>query len=120
MKKGIFWLINSELFYERIPCDENGMPSESLSGNAVAKSGSTYNHERFWATLPKSITRGKDYRYYPRGRVEIANGKAKIYLNPNIFDDYVKDKLIEIFGLSGLPVRMIADGSAHYKCHMKE
>ena len=120
MTKGIFWIINGELIYERISCDENGVPLKSLEGDVVAKSGSTYNHKRLWLTLPKSITGGKDYRYYPRGRVEIANGKAKIYLNPIILNNEVKKELIGIFELYGMSLRMIADGSAHYKCHLDD
>jgi len=76
--KGIFWVIDNELVYCSIPCDTNGNLLEELDKDTVSKSGATYNHERYWATLPKSITCGKDYRYYPRGRIEIANGRGKL------------------------------------------
>ena len=118
VSKGIFWIIDGELVNDRIPCDLNGAPLEPLSGNAVSKSGSTYNHKRYWDTLPKEITHGKNYQYYPRGRVEIANGKAKIYLNQNVFTDEVKEKVVAAFNLTDMPVRMIADGSKHYECYL--
>ena len=114
--KGIFWMIEGKLVYKRIPCDDNGKPLEPLLGDAVSKSGSTYNHALYWRTLSKEVTGGKDYQYYPRGRVEIVHGKAKIYLNPNILCDDVKEQIVTVFNLIGIPVQMIADGSKHYEC----
>ena len=32
--------------------------------------------------FPHYITKNKPYNYYPRGRVEIKNGKVSIYMNP--------------------------------------
>ena len=116
--KGIFWMVGDELVYERIPCDENGVPLEPLAVDAVSKSGSTYNHERYWGRLPGNITGGKDYKYYPRGRVEIANGRAKIYLNPEILNEDVEREIIEAFKLSGMPIKLIADGSSHYESYL--
>jgi len=118
MTKGIFWVIDGQLVYCSIPCDENGVPLEELDQDAVSKSGMTYNHERYWATLPKSVTGGKDYRYYPRGRVEIANGRGKLYINPHICTDEIKRIITNAFGFSDIEIDMYADGSRHYRCYI--
>ena len=112
--KGIFWFIDERLVCFQISCDENGNPLEPLNEDAVSKSGVTYNHEKYWATLPKLVTSGKDYRYYPRGRVEIVNGQGKIFLNPHICTNEIKKLIVEAFGLSKIEIRMFADGSGHY------
>ena len=118
LAKGIFWIIDGKLVCCLIQCSSNGDPLGELVEDAVSKSGTNYNHERYWATLPKSVTGGKDYQYYPRGRVEIARGRAKIYLNPQICSDEVRKMIVEEFGLSGMNVDMMADGAAHYHCFL--
>jgi len=114
--KGIFWVIDDELVYCSTPCDANGNPLEELARAAVSKSGTTYNHKLYWATLPKSVTRCKEYRYYPRGRVEVANGRAKLFLNPTICSDEIKSVIAEAYGFAETEIDMFADGSGHYRC----
>lgn len=75
-----------------------------------------YNHKRTWEMLPHKVTRGKAFDYYPRGRVELKNGKVTIWLNHNISDliDVIKSEY-RLNSLSSVKVRV--DGSLHYKCH---
>lgn len=129
LSRGIFWItdidnIDNNKLYFQIPCDRNGnvqsQPDVSLDLNA--KSGTTYNHERTWLQLSSKYTQNKPFNYYPRGRVEIANDKATIYLSPHIATDEVKQWCIDKFNLTPIhgitKVRLVADGSAHYKCHL--
>jgi len=126
--KGIFWFVyedeseinkNSEFCF-KIPSDVNGYPIENdLDLNA--KSGLTYNHQKYWnENLGKPFN--KSFNYYGRGRVEISNGTAKIYINGNFVDDMYIDFLKNEFNLSiktGVKqVKVIVDGSDHYKCHL--
>lgn len=77
------------------------------------------NHRVEWSKLPKSVTGGKDYNYYPRGRVEIRNQKARIFLNPVLNEERLIGQIKGIFGLDKDPgiqsVKVITDGSKHYK-----
>ena len=123
--KGIFWItdledIDSNELYFQIPSDINGNVIGNMSLNA--KSGTTFNHEKTWKSLNKRLTGGKEYNYFPRGRVEISRGRATIYANPNICTDEVKDWIIDKFNLNshnGInKIVIIPDGSEHYKCYL--
>lgn len=67
--------------------------------------------------------RRKDLRrfpwdYFPRGRVEIRNNKAIIFINPNIIIcDLYKQRIIKEFHSESIEVKVIVDNSAHYHCH---
>lgn len=127
LSKGIFWVkdpdnISSGNLYFNVPCDVFGEPTSIEGLDLTAKCGTTFNHERTWKQLSNNITEGKPYNYYPRGRVEINNGKAIIYANPNIVNDdlqeWCKDKF-NLYPYNGIKsIRMIADGSEHYKCYL--
>lgn len=127
--KGVFWIVDLENTYNNsnycftIPSDEYGnVQADDLYLNA--KSGTTYNHEKLWNTLSKRMTQGKPFNYYPRGRVEIQNGKATIYLNPNINTKEIVKFLVDEFNLTernGIKKIIIhSDGSNHYKCFLDE
>ena len=85
-----------------------------------AKSSGNYNHKKVWDSLPKRITAGKSFDYFPRGRVEINLGTAIIFHSPYIPQDELKKWLIEKFNLTSLngirKIRLVADNSVHYKC----
>ena len=125
--KGIFWIVdldnieNNKKYCFVIPCSSDGT-STDFDYTYQAKSGDTYNHKKYWSMLPKEYTHNKPYNYFPRGRVEIANGKATIYLNPNIATQEVKEFIIDQFNLNehnGIKkVRLFVDGSEHYKCYL--
>jgi len=115
--KGIFWLVDDKLVYCSCVCDKNGNPLEELNENATTIFGA-YNHKIYWASLPTATTQGKSYNYFPRGRVEIANGRAKIFLSPHLYTDEIKERIVQLFGLAGIEIKYIPDGSNHYRCHL--
>lgn len=98
----------------KVACDENGKALQPI--NYSSKSGENFNHKAEWSRLPKSVTNGHPYNYYPRGRVEIKNGKATIFFHPvlNRFD--IHERIEQEFGLVGTAVYVyiVADGSKHY------
>lgn len=123
--QGIFWIVyednldNNKPYCITIPSDSYGnVDSEGLT----AKSGSTHNHKKVWSMMSSKLTHNKPFDYYPRGRVQIANGKAIIYLNPNIYYDEVIEFITKEFNLTrnnGISkVIPKADGSEHYKCYL--
>ena len=127
--KGIFWIkdtddISSSKLYFQIPCDSNGYITDSTDINFTSKSGNSFNHKNTWNTLTKRETDNKPFDYYPRGRVEISNGKAIIYVNPNIANDELKNWCIDKFNLTphnGIKNVIIKpDNSNHYKCHLDD
>lgn len=125
--KGIFWIVDQDDIESNkkycfvIPCSSDGV-STSVDNSCIAKSGDTYNHKKYWSMLSKEYTHNKPFDYYPRGRVEIMNGKATIYLNPNIATQEIMDFIVEQFHLTkynGInKVRLFVDGSEHYKCYL--
>ena len=126
--KGIFWINDtddigaSELFFT-IPCDSDGNVID-FDIAFSSKSGDNFNHKNTWNTLDKKLTNNKKYDYYPRGRVEISNGKATIYANPNIANDDLKEWCIDKFNLydsNGIKKVIIKpDHSKHYKCYLDQ
>lgn len=115
--KGIFWLIEGELYTKKLKCDKSG--NVIGDGNGLnSKSGDSFNHRLTWEGLPKNVTHGKEYNYYPRGRVEIKGGKAVIYLNPALNSEEMLAELTRLFGLDALDfVRVKNDGSRHYRAY---
>ncbi|MCH5162645.1 MAG: hypothetical protein J1G38_04065 [Clostridiales bacterium] len=118
--KGVFWIAdNAEKYLFRIPCDIDGNVIGKTEYPLNSKDGSNYNHKKLWATLPKDVTFGKPFDYFPRGRVEIRNAKATVYLNPNINNQDVQGFIAGQFGLTEenliKSVRFVSDGSNHYK-----
>lgn len=114
-KRGIFWFIPQE-DYKIIYID---IPEDNFIGNS--KNGLTYTHEKTWANLvyrEPAYIRNKPWNYYPRGRVEIINNKARVYLNPNINIEECQKEIINKFNLYKIPVKFISDGSKHYKCYL--
>lgn len=140
LSKGIFWVIcafaeNDEgvhvdlddfrLLYFSVPCSPGGYVDETQSLKANSKKGNSFNHKITWECglfanrefAP--LARQRPYNYYPRGRVEIANGKGTIYLNGNINAPQVIDRVQNSFGLthSLKSVRVVVDNSRHYHCY---
>jgi len=128
---GIFWILSDNndlsefiLLMFDIPCDSNGVPNNTHSVELNSKSGNSYNHKRIWDSEIKNKSgpyNKKEYNYYPRGRVEISNNKAVIYLNPHINKPVFIDSIKKEFGLSACnisEVRVKVDGSKHYKCFL--
>jgi len=93
-----------------------------------SKNHKTYNHKLTWQEREikenpsiKQYTK-KAYNYFPRGRVEIRNNTSTIYMNPHISEhqkviaEVKKNFLLSSHYISD--IKVIADGSEHYKCWM--
>lgn len=105
MKRGVFWLIENELL---------AFPFDGSLNEGIAKSGNTYNHKKLWQVIKPCNC---PYNYYPRGRVEISSkGKAIIYMNPNIGEEWIM-KIKELFDLQKEPA-IRYDYRMHYKCYL--
>ena len=121
MKKGIFWCkgINENsphLITVSVECSLSGECEEHV--NFSSKSGKNFNHKKEWSKLDKKVTEGYPYNYYPRGRVEIKNGKINIFLNTEINRDDVLDAILTTFDLKDVRSEKIivkSDGSNHYQ-----
>ena len=103
-----------------IPCDTSGDTINNEYG--TSRTGETHNHEELWKNLPSKITHNKPFNYYPRGRVVIANGKATIWVNPNLYTNEVLDFIADVFHLTpynGIQkINFKADNSEHYECYL--
>ena len=120
MRKGIFWCTNfdsecPELIAVSVVCDKDGDSQEPVQFSS--KSGNNFNHRIEWDHLDRKITEGKSFDYYPRGRVEIKNGKATVFLNPIINKECIVRKITGAFDLMTGELNCISvksDGSNHY------
>ncbi len=114
--RGLFWYINNKLVTVKRECDTDGNFLYDTPTSLRGKQNLTHSEE--WVKLSKDITNNKPFDYYPRGRVEIKNGKAKIFLNPDILTEEILSVIREEFGLEVLQsVKVIADNSSHYSYH---
>ena len=133
LSSGIFWVVSIfddlsyfELLTFNIPCDFYGTPNNTHFIKLNSKSGKNYNHKKIWEDEVKKNSNydffnKKSYDYYPRGRVEISRNRAIIYLNPNTNKLGFIEKIKVEFGLSNnniSEIRVISDGSEHYKCFL--
>ena len=124
-KKGIFWIVDRENLQSNepylfcIPVDRMGAP---IAGAPIpplnSKHGDNYKHKKTWEEyLPAALRRGKPYNFYPRGRVEIKDAQnAIVFLNPVLAAEDVVAYLKEQFCLENRVLKIVADGSAHYRC----
>lgn len=130
---GVFWVIAEtreltdwKLLPFKFLCDSKGNIIEETPIMLNAKSGRTYNHKLLWESEIKNNPdhkpyNKKDYNYYPRGRIDISNNKATIYLNPHInipeITEVIKQKFrLTVQNISN--VRVVSDGSKHYECFL--
>ena len=106
-KRGLFWYVDGKLLCFPVSDDE-----VDVVGN---------NHKRFWETLPRSLTGGMPYNYYPRGRVELRHGKAVVYLHPTLCTLEMDTRIRQAFSLPDeMQVSFKADGSRHYRSIREE
>ena len=132
MRKGIFWfpcatgeggglIFTGEIVALSVPCDEDGTPEVSTSFNA--KNGCSNTHKASWAavTAGRKDLRKVPWDYFPRGRVEIAHGRALVFMNPQILNcgEYL-ERIKETFQIGHLDIRVKIDNSVHYQCRIWE
>ena len=125
--KGAFWVIADSvpdilvgkftIDGSKILCSYEG----KLDRTRATRKNET--HESVWNELSSKYG-NVPYNYYPRGRVEIAHGKATVYLSPHINIADIQNWIIDKFNLNehnGInKVRFISDYSEHYKCYLDE
>ena len=125
MKKGIFWCDSfgcdsPHLIVVSVKCDADGKSDRPIDFSS--KSGQNFNHKAEWQKLSRSVTRGQPFNYYTRGRVEIKNRKATVYLNPDLNNTVVLNKIIEEFELKNQQdlksIAVKSDGSSHYHYYL--
>lgn len=117
LRKGIFWYIDGKIVSKNVICNESGRAFEMCEYSS--KSGDNFNHKAEWAKLPKQVRCGHPYNYYPRGRVEVKDGKATIWINPSLDDEKILAKIKKTFGLdiNEIPTKIKCDNSKHYEYH---
>ena len=125
MFKGIFWcyvicfdfdMYTRNLITVKVPCDGDGNPLEKADFSS--KSGDNFNHKIEWDKISENNRNNHPYNYYPRGRVEINNGRIRIYANPVIIcDEEAKGMIVKTFELKEREkeIKWIADNSKHYQ-----
>ena len=117
MYKGIFWYVPAEsgLLTVKVACNKEGQATTAVVYSS--KSGNNFNHQAEWEKLPKTVTKGLPYNYYPRGRVEIKKGHATVYLNTTLNRCDIHQLICSAFSLDAneVAIRFVGDGSAHYK-----
>lgn len=122
MRKGLFWVIGEagtrQLLTFSVECDENGaLCDEQIPYNS--RKGDSYVHRQSWALAaqkyPREI-RNKPWNHFPRGRVEISNGKATVFHNPALeaWTEFQASVMHE-FEIENIPARFVPDGSKHYR-----
>ena len=127
MRKGLFWLIDesvdpqlctNQLLFFAAECDKNG----SVLNNQKpynSRKGDSYAHKQSWEAATKDSSRrirNKPWDFFPRGRVEISNGKATVYHNPMLAEwSEFEYAVIRGFELEGFSVEFKPDYSKHYQ-----
>ena len=120
MRKGIFWCTNfdsecPELITVSVVCDKNGDSQETVQFSS--KSGDSFNHRLEWERLDRKITGGQSFNYYPRGRIEVKNGRIKIFASSVIVgSEEYKEAVCRAFYYNPdrKDIIWIADDSEHY------
>lgn len=127
MNKGIFWVCKDEngflnLLTVKVLCDKDGTALRPIIYSA--KSGNNFNHKLEWEKFDRKTTGNHPYNYYPRGRVEIKDGKITIYLNPILNRKDIIEMILTEFHLTEPDVinrvNIKSDGSFHYQYKMEE
>ncbi len=122
MRKGMFWCVDAdapqpELITVSVSCSADG--DTDPSAVFTAKSGMNFNHRAEWEKLDKRVRRGVAYNFYPRGRVEVRNGRTTVFLNPDIDREPVLRAVCEAFELldedAPEEIAVKSNGSRHYR-----
>ena len=125
--KGVFWIKdinNCKGIYSKIPCSADGEVVGQTDMPLNSKHGDNYNHKLTWDSFDKDVVNKKAFDYYPRGRVEIRKGVAKIFLNPHINGEAILETVEREFNLlseNGISrIKVIPDYSEHYHSYLDE
>jgi len=133
LSKGIFWFTcifsdnkcdfsKTELIYLPFPTDLNGQIIHPMEFEYNSKDNTSVTHKNSWKDFVSNNKelRNRPWNYFPRGRVEIKNNRANIFINPNILQCPNFEKIIKnAFNLNhpGLSIKIHIDNSSHYNCY---
>ena len=96
-RKGPFWVVADKII--AFPVDLLVVPVPS--------------HKEVWGNVKCEIK--EKWNYYPRGRVEIRNEKAIVFLSPYCYEyTQLEDDLRQLFLLGNMEIIWKTDNSAHY------
>ena len=121
--KGIFWIVdrknleNNKEYLFKIKSDREGNVLYA-EHELTSKKGNNYNHKNTWKSLVKTLTHNKQYNYYPRGRVEIKNDTAKVFINPALNENEILGYIKKEYNLNDRTIgclKIIVDNSNHYQ-----
>ena len=119
--RGLFWWNGDKLITVKVHCVQTG--DRAYSVPYFGKRETLGSHQEEWDILKsrlnpdvKGVPR---YNTFPRGRVEIENFKARVFLHPDLNTPIIRKKILNEFGLSqGIQnleeIRFITDYSEHY------
>ena len=126
--EGIFWIKQDERgrfipITVKAECDEFGNVLDERV-NFSSKFEESFNHKEEWKifeAMPGGEYHGLPYNYYPRGRVEINNKKAMVYLSSALCNEYIQGLILEEFGVvkNDVEVTFVIDSSLDCKCMAK-
>lgn len=118
--EGAFWIIanslediyagNFEILSEKFLVNYEGKLQQEFDAN-------TWSHQKIWETKYTNKYQGKSYKYFPRGRIVVKNGKAyfncpyEIYL-PQVVDAVTKDFCIG--KLEHIAATKSSENGSHY------
>jgi hypothetical protein len=127
MKKGLFWVAGERgerlMLIHAVECDKNGRRLCATPAYNSRK-GDSFSHQQSWADAAREQpgkVRNKPWDYFPRGRVEIRNGRAIVHFNPCLSEwDGFNAAVVSLFGLEDFPTVMAPDYSVHYQCMQEQ
>lgn len=101
--KGLFWLVGNEnkvhIEIFKMACFRDGVTEEEVATGKCETNN--ISHKKAWEKLKKdTITTGKPYNYFPRGRVKIKKGIATIYVSPVLYDEDFISEIVKSYGLN--------------------
>ena len=119
--RGLFWWNGNNLITVKVHCIQTGKAAYSV--RAFGKRDVLGSHMEEWQLLREqgspAVKGHARYDDFPRGRVEISNFTARVFLHPLLQQAEIRRRIIMEFGLSeeiqGLTdIRFITDYSEHY------
>ena len=100
--KGVFWVVNGRILSEKTECDSTGRAVSSL------ENGEFPSMREAWDRMPKSRTCGKNYRFFPSGKVDIRNNLAIICIRPKCRDNNIFSLIAKEFGLNNFAGEIVS------------
>lgn len=125
--KGLFWWTGTDLITVKVHCCPTGTPAYSV--HFFGKESSLGPHRYEWDRLRQAgdpRIKGIDhYNDIPRGRVEIKDFKATVFMHPELTRPDILSRVLNEFGLcrslqSLDDIRIVSDLSDHYQTNAEK